>query len=87
MIMLRICQAGQPLLNSMLPAGVVVGMRQQAPSQQQQKNVPTNPLSRVVINSHMAGVRPQSPSVSMKDNIAITMVVVVGSSLLTHRAP
>nr|NP_001163453.1 TBP-associated factor 4, isoform F [Drosophila melanogaster]NP_001287077.1 TBP-associated factor 4, isoform I [Drosophila melanogaster]NP_524102.1 TBP-associated factor 4, isoform A [Drosophila melanogaster]NP_730109.1 TBP-associated factor 4, isoform B [Drosophila melanogaster]P47825.1 RecName: Full=Transcription initiation factor TFIID subunit 4; AltName: Full=110 kDa TBP-associated factor; AltName: Full=Transcription initiation factor TFIID 110 kDa subunit; Short=TAFII-110; Short=p110 [Dr len=57
--------AGQPLLNSMLPAGVVVGMRQQAPSQQQQKNVPTNPLSRVVINSHMAGVRPQSPSITL----------------------
>ncbi|KRK05293.1 uncharacterized protein Dyak_GE28305, partial [Drosophila yakuba] len=68
-------QAGQPLLNSMLPAGVVVGMRHQAPSQQQQKNVPTNPLSRVVINSHMAGVRPQSPSVSMKDNDAITMLL------------
>ncbi|XP_016966149.1 transcription initiation factor TFIID subunit 4 isoform X3 [Drosophila biarmipes] len=58
-------QAGQPLLNSMLPAGVVVGMRHQAPSQQQQKNVPTNPLSRVVINSHMAGVRPQSPSITL----------------------
>ncbi|XP_039485302.1 transcription initiation factor TFIID subunit 4 isoform X4 [Drosophila santomea] len=57
--------AGQPLLNSMLPAGVVVGMRHQAPSQQQQKNVPTNPLSRVVINSHMAGVRPQSPSITL----------------------
>ncbi|KAH8257335.1 hypothetical protein KR038_007435 [Drosophila bunnanda] len=58
-------QAGQPLLNSMLPAGVVVGMRHQAPTQQQQKNVPTNPLSRVVINSHMAGVRPQSPSITL----------------------
>ncbi|XP_017080704.1 transcription initiation factor TFIID subunit 4 isoform X3 [Drosophila eugracilis] len=58
-------QAGQPMLNSMLPAGVVVGMRHQAPSQQQQKNVPTNPLSRVVINSHMAGVRPQSPSITL----------------------
>ncbi|XP_016971760.1 transcription initiation factor TFIID subunit 4 isoform X3 [Drosophila rhopaloa] len=58
-------QAGQPLLNSMLPAGVVVGMRHQAPSQQQQKNVPTNPLSRVVINSHMGGVRPQSPSITL----------------------
>ncbi|XP_016971759.1 transcription initiation factor TFIID subunit 4 isoform X2 [Drosophila rhopaloa] len=57
--------AGQPLLNSMLPAGVVVGMRHQAPSQQQQKNVPTNPLSRVVINSHMGGVRPQSPSITL----------------------
>ncbi|XP_017080703.1 transcription initiation factor TFIID subunit 4 isoform X2 [Drosophila eugracilis] len=57
--------AGQPMLNSMLPAGVVVGMRHQAPSQQQQKNVPTNPLSRVVINSHMAGVRPQSPSITL----------------------
>ncbi|XP_017028200.1 transcription initiation factor TFIID subunit 4 isoform X4 [Drosophila kikkawai] len=57
--------AGQPLLNSMLPAGVVVGMRHQAPTQQQQKNVPTNPLSRVVINSHMAGVRPQSPSITL----------------------
>ncbi|EDV52205.1 transcription initiation factor TFIID subunit 4 isoform X3 [Drosophila erecta] len=58
-------QAGQPLLNSMLPAGVVVGMRHQAPSQQQQKNVPTNPISRVMINSHMAGVRPQSPSITL----------------------
>ncbi|XP_017043306.1 transcription initiation factor TFIID subunit 4 isoform X3 [Drosophila ficusphila] len=58
-------QAGQPLLNSMLPAGVVVGMRHQAPSPQQQKNVPTNPLSRVVINTHMAGVRPQSPSITL----------------------
>ncbi|XP_052843952.1 transcription initiation factor TFIID subunit 4 isoform X3 [Drosophila gunungcola] len=58
-------QAGQPLLNSMLPAGVVVGMRHQTPSQQQQKNVPTNPLSRVVINSHMGGVRPQSPSITL----------------------
>ncbi|XP_052843953.1 transcription initiation factor TFIID subunit 4 isoform X4 [Drosophila gunungcola] len=57
--------AGQPLLNSMLPAGVVVGMRHQTPSQQQQKNVPTNPLSRVVINSHMGGVRPQSPSITL----------------------
>ncbi|KQS44185.1 transcription initiation factor TFIID subunit 4 isoform X2 [Drosophila erecta] len=57
--------AGQPLLNSMLPAGVVVGMRHQAPSQQQQKNVPTNPISRVMINSHMAGVRPQSPSITL----------------------
>ncbi|XP_017043307.1 transcription initiation factor TFIID subunit 4 isoform X4 [Drosophila ficusphila] len=57
--------AGQPLLNSMLPAGVVVGMRHQAPSPQQQKNVPTNPLSRVVINTHMAGVRPQSPSITL----------------------
>ncbi|XP_017098437.2 transcription initiation factor TFIID subunit 4 isoform X3 [Drosophila bipectinata] len=58
-------QAGQPLLNSMLPAGVVVGMRHQAPSQQQPKNVPANPISRVVINSHMAGVRPQSPSITL----------------------
>ncbi|XP_017098438.2 transcription initiation factor TFIID subunit 4 isoform X4 [Drosophila bipectinata] len=57
--------AGQPLLNSMLPAGVVVGMRHQAPSQQQPKNVPANPISRVVINSHMAGVRPQSPSITL----------------------
>nr|XP_016936341.2 transcription initiation factor TFIID subunit 4 isoform X5 [Drosophila suzukii] len=68
-------QAGQPLLNSMLPAGVVVGMRHQAPSQQQQKNVPTNPLSRVVINSHMAGVRPQSPS-SMTNTTATSNIIV-----------
>ncbi|XP_037718774.1 transcription initiation factor TFIID subunit 4 isoform X6 [Drosophila subpulchrella] len=67
--------AGQPLLNSMLPAGVVVGMRHQAPSQQQQKNVPTNPLSRVVINSHMAGVRPQSPS-SMTNTTATSNIIV-----------
>ncbi|XP_015043671.2 transcription initiation factor TFIID subunit 4 isoform X2 [Drosophila pseudoobscura] len=59
-------QSGQPLLNSMLPAGVVVGMRHQSPAQQQQqKNVSANPLSRVVINSHMAGVRPQSPSITL----------------------
>lgn len=59
-------QPGQPLLNSMLPAGVVVGMRPQAPTQQQPKNMPANPLSRVVIsNSHMTGVRPQSPSVRL----------------------
>ncbi|XP_032599396.1 transcription initiation factor TFIID subunit 4 isoform X4 [Drosophila grimshawi] len=58
--------SGQPLLNSMLPAGVVVGMRPQAPTQQQPKNMPANPLSRVVIsNSHMAGVRPQSPSINL----------------------
>ncbi|XP_064544787.1 transcription initiation factor TFIID subunit 4 isoform X2 [Drosophila montana] len=57
---------GQPLLNSMLPAGVVVGMRPQAPTQQQPKNMPANPLSRVVIsNSHMGGVRPQSPSITL----------------------
>ncbi|KAH8278255.1 hypothetical protein KR044_008535 [Drosophila immigrans] len=59
-------QAGQPLLNSMLPAGVVVGMRPQGPTQQQPKNMPANPLSRVVIsNSHMPGVRPQSPSITL----------------------
>ncbi|XP_017843784.1 transcription initiation factor TFIID subunit 4 isoform X2 [Drosophila busckii] len=67
--------AGQPLLNSMLPAGVVVGMRPQAPTQQQQqqhqqqhqpKNMPANPLSRVVIsNTHMGGVRPQSPAITL----------------------
>ncbi|KQS44188.1 transcription initiation factor TFIID subunit 4 isoform X5 [Drosophila erecta] len=68
-------QAGQPLLNSMLPAGVVVGMRHQAPSQQQQKNVPTNPISRVMINSHMAGVRPQSPS-SMTNTTATSNIIV-----------
>ncbi|XP_017863408.1 PREDICTED: transcription initiation factor TFIID subunit 4 isoform X3 [Drosophila arizonae] len=59
-------QTGQPLLNSMLPAGVVVGMRPQAPTQQQPKNMPANSLSRVVIsNSHMGGVRPQSPSITL----------------------
>ncbi|KAH8398400.1 hypothetical protein KR215_012023 [Drosophila sulfurigaster] len=59
-------QAGQPLLNSMLPAGVVVGMRPQGPTQQQPKNMPANPLSRVVIsNPHMPGVRPQSPSITL----------------------
>ncbi|XP_030385089.1 transcription initiation factor TFIID subunit 4 isoform X2 [Scaptodrosophila lebanonensis] len=58
---------GQPLLSSMLPAGVVVGMRPQGPGQQQQpKNVPANQLGRVVIsNSHMGGVRPQSPSITL----------------------
>ncbi|XP_032310543.1 transcription initiation factor TFIID subunit 4 isoform X5 [Drosophila ananassae] len=68
-------QAGQPLLNSMLPAGVVVGMRHQAPAQQQPKNVPANPISRVVINSHMAGVRPQSPS-SMPNTTASNNIIV-----------
>ncbi|BFF99786.1 transcription initiation factor TFIID subunit 4 [Drosophila madeirensis] len=64
--MTKTINQGQPLLNSMLPAGVVVGMRHQSPSQQQhQKNVSANPLSRVVINSHMGGVRPQSPSITL----------------------
>ncbi|XP_033240856.1 transcription initiation factor TFIID subunit 4 isoform X3 [Drosophila pseudoobscura] len=64
--MTKTINQGQPLLNSMLPAGVVVGMRHQSPAQQQQqKNVSANPLSRVVINSHMAGVRPQSPSITL----------------------
>ncbi|XP_030570338.1 transcription initiation factor TFIID subunit 4 isoform X4 [Drosophila novamexicana] len=67
---------GQPLLNSMLPAGVVVGMRPQAPTQQQPKNMPANPLSRVVIsNSHMGGVRPQSPS-SMTSTTASSNIIV-----------
>ncbi|XP_062134390.1 transcription initiation factor TFIID subunit 4 isoform X5 [Drosophila sulfurigaster albostrigata] len=69
-------QAGQPLLNSMLPAGVVVGMRPQGPTQQQPKNMPANPLSRVVIsNPHMPGVRPQSPS-SMTNTTASSNIIV-----------
>ncbi|XP_023174121.2 transcription initiation factor TFIID subunit 4 isoform X3 [Drosophila hydei] len=69
-------QTGQPLLNSMLPAGVVVGMRPQAPTQQQPKNMPANSLSRVVIsNSHMGGVRPQSPS-SMTNTTASSNIIV-----------
>ncbi|XP_017863410.1 PREDICTED: transcription initiation factor TFIID subunit 4 isoform X5 [Drosophila arizonae] len=69
-------QTGQPLLNSMLPAGVVVGMRPQAPTQQQPKNMPANSLSRVVIsNSHMGGVRPQSPS-SMTSTTASSNIIV-----------
>ncbi|XP_015043669.1 transcription initiation factor TFIID subunit 4 isoform X4 [Drosophila pseudoobscura] len=74
--MTKTINQGQPLLNSMLPAGVVVGMRHQSPAQQQQqKNVSANPLSRVVINSHMAGVRPQSPS-SMTNTTASNNIIV-----------
>ncbi|XP_034659731.1 transcription initiation factor TFIID subunit 4 isoform X5 [Drosophila subobscura] len=75
--MTKTINQGQPLLNSMLPAGVVVGMRHQSPSQQQQqqKNVSANPLSRVVINSHMGGVRPQSPS-SMTNTTASNNIIV-----------
>ncbi|XP_069968209.1 transcription initiation factor TFIID subunit 4 isoform X3 [Bactrocera oleae] len=55
----------QPLLNSMIPANVVVGMRPQN-AQQQQKNVPGNTLGRVVIGGpHMVGARPQNPAITL----------------------
>ncbi|XP_013112599.2 transcription initiation factor TFIID subunit 4 isoform X2 [Stomoxys calcitrans] len=56
---------GQPIINSMLPAGVVVGMRPPA-SQQQPKNVQGNTMGRVVIGGpHMVGTRPQSPAITL----------------------
>ncbi|XP_073840387.1 TBP-associated factor 4 isoform X2 [Musca autumnalis] len=56
---------GQPILNSMLPAGVVVGMRPPA-SQQQPKNVQGNTMGRVVVGGpHMVGTRPQSPAITL----------------------
>ncbi|XP_050333384.1 transcription initiation factor TFIID subunit 4 isoform X4 [Bactrocera neohumeralis] len=55
----------QPLLNSMIPANVVVGMRPPN-AQQQQKNVPGNTLGRVVIGGpHMVGARPQNPAITL----------------------
>ncbi|XP_061400657.1 transcription initiation factor TFIID subunit 4 [Musca vetustissima] len=58
-------QGGQPIINSMLPAGVVVGMRPPA-SQQQPKNVQGNTMGRVVVGGpHMVGTRPQSPSITL----------------------
>ncbi|XP_013112596.2 transcription initiation factor TFIID subunit 4 isoform X1 [Stomoxys calcitrans] len=58
-------QGGQPIINSMLPAGVVVGMRPPA-SQQQPKNVQGNTMGRVVIGGpHMVGTRPQSPAITL----------------------
>ncbi|XP_073840394.1 TBP-associated factor 4 isoform X4 [Musca autumnalis] len=58
-------QGGQPILNSMLPAGVVVGMRPPA-SQQQPKNVQGNTMGRVVVGGpHMVGTRPQSPAITL----------------------
>ncbi|XP_075164817.1 TBP-associated factor 4 isoform X2 [Haematobia irritans] len=56
---------GQPIINSMLPAGVVVGMRPPT-SQQQPKNVQGNTMGRVVIGGpHMVGTRPQSPAITL----------------------
>ncbi|XP_011293808.1 transcription initiation factor TFIID subunit 4 isoform X2 [Musca domestica] len=56
---------GQPIINSMLPAGVVVGMRPPA-SQQQPKNVQGNTMGRVVVGGpHMVGTRPQSPAITL----------------------
>ncbi|XP_005186665.1 transcription initiation factor TFIID subunit 4 isoform X3 [Musca domestica] len=58
-------QGGQPIINSMLPAGVVVGMRPPA-SQQQPKNVQGNTMGRVVVGGpHMVGTRPQSPAITL----------------------
>ncbi|KAM7358340.1 TBP-associated factor 4 isoform 2-T5 [Cochliomyia hominivorax] len=55
----------QPLLNSMIPAGVVVGMRPPT-AQQQPKNVQGNTVGRVVIGGpHMVGTRPQSPAITL----------------------
>ncbi|XP_053957080.1 transcription initiation factor TFIID subunit 4 isoform X3 [Anastrepha ludens] len=55
----------QPLLNSMIPASVVVGMRPPN-AQQQQKNVQGNTLGRVVIGGpHMVGTRPQNPGITL----------------------
>ncbi|CAD7002436.1 unnamed protein product [Ceratitis capitata] len=55
----------QPLLNSMIPASVVVGMRPPN-AQQQQKTVQGNTLGRVVIGGpHMVGARPQNPAITL----------------------
>lgn len=48
----------------MIPANVVVGMR--PPAQNQQKNLNSGTLGRVVIGGpHMVGTRPASPAVSI----------------------
>lgn len=48
----------------MLPANVVVGVRQ-TPGQQQSKTVPGNTIGRVVIGgTHVVNNRPNSPAVS-----------------------
>ncbi|XP_065358970.1 transcription initiation factor TFIID subunit 4 isoform X4 [Calliphora vicina] len=58
-------QGNQPLLNSILPAGVVVGMRPPT-AQQQPKNVQGNTVGRMVIGGpHMVGTRPQSPAITL----------------------
>uniref|UniRef100_A0A1B0AVU8 TAFH domain-containing protein n=1 Tax=Glossina palpalis gambiensis TaxID=67801 RepID=A0A1B0AVU8_9MUSC len=58
-------QGNQPILNSMIPASVVVGMRPPN-AQQQPKNVQGNNLGRVVIGGpHMVGTRPQSPAITL----------------------
>uniref|UniRef100_A0A1A9WIY5 TAFH domain-containing protein n=2 Tax=Glossina TaxID=7393 RepID=A0A1A9WIY5_9MUSC len=58
-------QGNQPILNSMIPASVVVGMRPPT-AQQQPKNVQGNNLGRVVIGGpHMVGTRPQSPAITL----------------------
>ncbi|XP_067646306.1 transcription initiation factor TFIID subunit 4 isoform X2 [Eurosta solidaginis] len=55
----------QSMLNSMIPASVVVGMRPPN-AQQQQKNVQGNTLGRVVIGGpHMVGARPQNPGITL----------------------
>ncbi|XP_046807136.1 transcription initiation factor TFIID subunit 4 isoform X3 [Lucilia cuprina] len=58
-------QGNQPLLNSIIPAGVVVGMRPPT-AQQQPKNVQGNTVGRMVIGGpHMVGTRPQSPAITL----------------------
>ncbi|XP_073840397.1 TBP-associated factor 4 isoform X5 [Musca autumnalis] len=79
---------GQPILNSMLPAGVVVGMRPPA-SQQQPKNVQGNTMGRVVVGGpHMVGTRPQSPAsisnTSTANSIVVNSVANSNNSQPTH---
>ncbi|XP_073840390.1 TBP-associated factor 4 isoform X3 [Musca autumnalis] len=81
-------QGGQPILNSMLPAGVVVGMRPPA-SQQQPKNVQGNTMGRVVVGGpHMVGTRPQSPAsisnTSTANSIVVNSVANSNNSQPTH---
>ncbi|KAL5290113.1 Taf4 family protein [Megaselia abdita] len=52
--------------STMLPSGVVVGMRQANQASQQQNRPGTGQMSRVVIGgSHMVGSRPSSPSITL----------------------
>ncbi|XP_046807138.1 transcription initiation factor TFIID subunit 4 isoform X5 [Lucilia cuprina] len=68
-------QGNQPLLNSIIPAGVVVGMRPPT-AQQQPKNVQGNTVGRMVIGGpHMVGTRPQSPASISNTSTANSIVV------------
>ncbi|KAL5290111.1 Taf4 family protein [Megaselia abdita] len=63
-------QTGNPnnllTTSTMLPSGVVVGMRQANQASQQQNRPGTGQMSRVVIGgSHMVGSRPSSPSITL----------------------